>query len=200
VYQSLLDLNFRRIGNVFYRPACDACSACQMLRVSVGEFEPTRSQRRCWARNRDVEISMGPPAETAEKLALFRRYLSGRHDGQMTGSAEEFANLYVSPLTTVEFVYRAAGILLGACLADLEPQALSAVYSYFEPRESRRGLGVLSILGMLEACRTRGLPHLYLGFHVAGCPKMSYKACYRPHALLLEDGSWATTPPRRRAP
>jgi arginyl-tRNA--protein-N-Asp/Glu arginylyltransferase len=31
---------------------------------------------------------------------------------------------------------------------------------------------------------------------VAGCAKMSYKASYRPHAVLMEDGSWAARPPR----
>jgi leucyl-tRNA---protein transferase len=196
VYQSLLDLNFRRIGSIFYRPECGACRECRMLRVEVGEFAPSRSQRRCWARNRDVAVSVCAPEETPEKLALYRRYLEARHDGQMTGSAEEFAALYESPVTSVEFVYRVAGRLLGAALADLEPQALSAVYSYFEPKEGRRGLGVFAILGMLEACRARGIPQLYLGFHVAGCAKMSYKASYRPHAVLMEDGSWAARPPR----
>jgi arginyl-tRNA--protein-N-Asp/Glu arginylyltransferase len=195
VYQCLLDLNFRRVGNIFYRPSCAACHECRMIRVTAGEVAPSRSQRRCWARNRDVEISIGRPLATPEKLALFQRYLSARHDGQMTGSVEEFSSLYDSPITTLELAFRTGGRLLGAALADLEPQALSAVYSYFEPLEGRRGLGVLSILTMLDTCRTRGLEHLYLGFHVAGCPKMSYKASFRPHAILSEDGTWSPCAP-----
>jgi leucyl-tRNA---protein transferase len=190
VYQCLLDLNFRRIGDIFYRPACAACHECRMIRVAVGEFASSRSQRRCWARNRDVEASLGRPIVTPEKLALYQRYLSARHDGQMSGSAEELASLYRSPLTTLELVFRAGDRLLGAALADLEPEALSAVYSYFEPTEDRRGLGVLSVLTLLEICRARDLEHLYLGFHVGGCPKMSYKATFRPHAILAEDGVW----------
>jgi arginyl-tRNA--protein-N-Asp/Glu arginylyltransferase len=193
VYQCLLDLNFRRIGEIFYRPACAACHECRMIRVTVGEFAPSRSQRRCWARNRDVETSLGRPVVTPEKLALYRRYLSARHDGQMAGSAEELASLYCSPLTTLELVFRAGDRLLGAALADLEPEALSAVYSYFEPAEGRRGLGVLSVLAMLEICLARGLPHLYLGFHVRDCPKMSYKASFRPHAILSQDGAWSAS-------
>src|SRR5262249_53906297 len=127
-----------------------------------------------------------------EKHALYRSYLDARHDGQMDGSAVEFRGfLYSSEIQTLEIEYRVGGRLLGVALADLEPLALSAVYCYFDPAARRRSPGVFNVLWLLDECRRRGLPYLYLGYYVPGSPKMSYKAAYRPYELLQADGRWA---------
>src|SRR5262245_50436000 len=78
-YHALMDLNFRRLGRVYYRPACDGCAACRILRLPVDELQLTRSQRRCLARNRDVTIELARPSATPAKWSLYRRYLTGRH-------------------------------------------------------------------------------------------------------------------------
>ncbi len=157
----------------------------------VREFRPTRAQRRCRARNADVTLEMGLPRPTDEKHALYRRYLESRHDGQMTGSREEFESfLYEAPFMARELVYRAGGRLLGVGIADLEPQALSAVYFYFDPSEAARSPGVLNVLSLIDECARCEIPYLYLGYYVAGSPTMAYKAGYRPHEVLGDDGQW----------
>jgi len=191
VYHSLMDLNFRRAGRVFYRPRCDGCDECRMIRVPVAAFRPSRAQRRCARRNADLEVSLGEPEPDDEKLALYRRYLKRRHDGQMQGSAEEFHGfLYSSPVDTLELVYRLAGRVVGVGIADAEPGALSAVYCYFDPELESRSLGVFNILRLIEEARRRRSEWVYLGFYVAGCGAMSYKAGYRPCELYRPDGSW----------
>ncbi|MGE0453937.1 MAG: arginyltransferase [Vicinamibacteria bacterium] len=191
LYHALMDLNMRRVGPVFYGTACDGCDQCRMLRLPVAEFRPTRAQRRCLARNRDVAITLGMPEPSDEKLALYRRYLAARHDGQMDGSTAEFESfLYSSPLATLELVYRVGGRLLAVGIADREPLALSAVYCYFDPEQERRSPGVLNVLRMIEEARIGGQPFLYLGFHVRGSRAMEYKACYRPCEIRQPDGRW----------
>jgi arginine-tRNA-protein transferase len=188
-YHALMDLNFRRLGPVFYRPRCDGCTECRALRVLVGEFEPSRSQRRCQIKNRDLRVEVGSPEPSDEKHALYARYLEGRHDGQMDTSPEAFREfLHTSNLTTLEATYRCDGRLLGVGLADLEPEAMSAVYCYFDPDTPERGLGVFNVLWLVEECRRRGLPYLYLGYLVRECPRMSYKARYRPCEVLGPRG------------
>jgi arginine-tRNA-protein transferase len=191
-YHALMDLNFRRLGEVFYRPDCRACHECRMIRIPVAEFRLSRAQRRCWDRNRDVTAEVGPPVPDAEKWRLYRRYLRGRHqDGTMDGSAEELESfLYTSSVDTIEVVYRVSGRLLAISIADVEPLAMSAVYCYFDPAAARRSPGVFNVLWLLEECRRRGLESLYLGYLVAGCRKMSYKAAYRPSEVLAPDGRW----------
>jgi len=191
LYHSFMDLNFRRLGSIYYRPACAGCDECRALRVPVAAFEPSRSQRRCLARNADLTVEVGPPLATREKHELYRRYLEARHDGQMDGSWEELTeSLYDTPPTTLELLYRREGRLLAVGLADAEPGAMSAVYCYFDPGQGARSLGTFNVLTLVEECRRRGTRHLYLGYWVAGSPKMAYKASFRPHEVLGPDGHW----------
>ena len=50
--------------------------------------------------------------------------------------------------------------------------------------------GTLSALREIEYCSDQGLPHYYLGYFVAGSPKMDYKARFRPNEILLREGAW----------
>jgi leucyl-tRNA---protein transferase len=192
LYTALLQLNFRRSSHVVYRPQCLSCTLCRSVRVPVAEFRPDRSQRRCLARNRDVLATLTTAEPSTEKHELYARYLEARHDRHMSGSWREFQALfYDAPALTLEVTYRIGDRLLGAGVVDVEPAALSAVYFYFDPDEEARSPGVLNVLWMLEECRRRGIPHLYLGYHVEGCRKMEYKSRYRPCEILQPDGHWA---------
>jgi leucyl-tRNA---protein transferase len=189
LYHAMMDVNFRRLGPIYYQPTCQGCSECRMLRVPTAEFRPSRAQRRCLARNRDVAVEIGEPEPTPEKHALYRRYLAARHDGQMDGSLEEFERfLYGSPLDSTEAVYRIGGRVAAVGIVDREPLAWSAVYCYFDPALPCRSLGVLNVLTLIEECRRNGVGHLYLGYYVRECGAMAYKAGYRPFELLGSDG------------
>ena len=194
-YHSLMDLNFRRLGPVFYRPDCEGCRECRMIRVEAATFRPSRSQRRCHARNAEVAVASASPRASEPKHALYRRYLERRHDGRMDGSAREFGLLYSSTIETVEFVYTLRDRLIGVGLADVEPDAMSAVYAYFDPDERRRSLGTFNILQLIAECERRGLRYLYLGYYVRDCGRMSYKSSFRPCEVLAPDGNW-TCPER----
>lgn len=190
-YHRLMDLNFRRLGASVYRPQCDGCTECRQLRVSVPRFQPSRAQRRCLARNRDVAVAMGDPEPTAEKQVIYQRYLASRHQGEMTGSWQEFRDfLYAGPPLAREVVYRAGERLVGAGIVDVLPEAMSAVYFYFDPALADRSPGTFNVLCLLAECQRRRLPWLYLGYYVAGSRTMSYKSAYRPHETLGSDGQW----------
>ena len=191
LYHAFMDLNFRRMGRLFYRPDCEGCTECRMLRVPVVRFRPSRSQRRCLSRNADLEIEVGEPRVDEERERLYADYLAARHDGQMDGSPRELREfLYVSSIDTVEMVYRLRERIVAVGIADVEPLAMSAVYCYFAPGLESRSLGVFNVLSLVDHCRRLGLPHLYLGYYVAGSPRMSYKARFRPCEQLGSDGRW----------
>ena len=79
--------------------------------------------------------------------------------------------------------------LVGVAVTDILDQGLSAVYTFFDPLERRRGLGVFAILKQIELARARNLRLLYLGYLIEKCDKMKYKADYRPLEILV-DGAW----------
>jgi arginine-tRNA-protein transferase len=193
-YHRFMDAGFRRSGRLVYQPVCRGCRACVPLRVPVATFAASKSQRRCWRRNQDLIVTAGDPDPTDEKYELYRRYATEWHgkaddDGEGRDTFESF--LYDSPVDTVEFQYRDdAGRLLAVGICDLCDRSLSSVYFYHDPAEARRGLGTFGALYEIEWARARGVPHYYLGYWVAACGTMQYKATFRPCEGLDPDGSW----------
>jgi arginine-tRNA-protein transferase len=91
------------------------------------------------------------------------------------------------------------GRLLGACLTDWLSDGLSAVYSFYEPLESRRSLGTFAILWLVARAQAVSLPYVYLGYWVPESRKMTYKSRFRPSETLA-GGIWRVLPEHREAP
>lgn len=183
VYPQALASGFRRSGDLVYRPHCQRCRACVPVRIPVQRFTPDRSQRRCAARNVDVQTRIVAAQRTDEHLALYQRYLSQRHpQGGMDDHGEiEFDQFLVGSWSQGRFIeLRENGQLLAVAVTDLLPNALSAVYTFYDPAMASRGLGTLAILRQLQWARRDGYDHLYLGYWIEGHRKMDYKRGYRP--------------------
>jgi arginine-tRNA-protein transferase len=193
VYHRFMDAGFRRSGKLMYQPVCSGCRACVSLRVPVSTFAASKSQRRCWRKNQDLSITSGEPDATEEKFELYRRYATGWHGKPAQEEDwETFESfLYDSPVETVEFCYRdSSGKLLAVGICDVCEHSLSSVYFYHDPSEQKRGLGTFGALHEIETARASGIPHYYLGYWVAGCGAMQYKAHFRPCEVLEPDGVW----------
>lgn len=188
----LLAAGFRRSGRTVYVPWCGECHECIPIRVRVDLFRPTPDQRRSLRKNRDVDLEVGGPTLSDENLALYRKFLRARYPGrdeQVT--AESYAQFFVHDLGQAqEFRYTVRGRLVGVGIVDVVPGAASSMYFYFDPDESRRSLGTYSALQEIDFCRRTGRTWLYLGFYVAGCRAMSYKARFGPHEILSPVRGW----------
>jgi leucyl-tRNA---protein transferase len=182
-YPRALAWGFRRSGDLVYRPHCAGCRACVAVRIPVDDFVPSRSQRRCLARNADVAARVLPAERSDEHFALYQRYLSARHPagGMDDHGTAEFDQFLVGSWSQGRFLeLRARGRLLAVAVTDLVEDALSAVYTFYDPDEAARGLGTLSLLEQVEWARRDGRRHLYLGYWIAGHDKMDYKRRFRP--------------------
>lgn len=190
-YHDLMDLGFRRSGKVVYRPRCEGCQACVPMRIAVDKFVPSDSQRRAVRRNQDLNIYIQSPTLTDEKIALYQRYLQHQHpnspQSEDADGLREF--LYESIVNTVEVNYLKDDRVIAVSILDVCSRSVSSVYHFFDPLESRRSLGVYSVLTEIELARQRGIPYYYMGYWIEGCSTMHYKANYRPHELLV-DGQW----------
>ncbi|MGV8932353.1 MAG: arginyltransferase [Luteimonas sp.] len=183
-YPYALAWGFRRSGDILYRPHCHGCRACVAVRIPVDTFTPDRSQRRCLARNADITARVLPAQRNDERFALYRRYLATRHagGGMDDHGAAEFDQFLIGSWTQGRFLeLRLDGRLLAVAVTDLvEDDALSAVYTFYDPDEAARGLGTLAVLRQLEWARRDGRRHLYLGYWISGHAKMDYKRRFRP--------------------
>ncbi len=198
-YPVALAQGFRRSGGHVYRPKCPSCRACVPVRLCVRDFRPDRSQRRCLRDNADIQTRMLPPLRTDENFALYRRYLQARHgDGPMADTDEDdFDRFVASAWSPTRFMQlRRDGRLLAIAVTDTTADALSAVYTFFDPDERGCGLGTLAVLRQIEHAQRSGRTYLYLGYWIDSHPKMHYKARFRPLQSLGPAGweNLSTTP------
>jgi len=192
LHDGLSEAGFRRSHNIAYAPACPECQACKAVRILARQFEPSRSQRRIWNKNLGLEVFEKSPIATQEQYDLFARYQNSRHrDGDMAKMdfRDYQALIEETPVDSslVEFRDLDHG-LIGACLMDRVDDGLSAVYSFFDPERYRDSLGTLMVLWMINRARALGLQYVYLGFWIADCSKMSYKAKFQPMETLSPEG------------
>lgn len=183
IYDKLVTLGFRRSGDFIYRPHCQHCSDCISVRISTQEFQATRGQRRCWRRNQDIEVNNAGTGFDDEHFALYQRYQTTRHPGggMEDPNPEKYIEFLNSRYTDTEFYeFRLQGVLLAVAVTDVLYDGLSAVYTFFDPEQTQRGLGVYAILWQIEQAKQLGLPYLYLGYWIEDCKKMAYKANYAP--------------------
>jgi len=191
LYGALLDQGFRRSGDYAYRPMCMNCRACQSARIVSEAFVPDRAQKRCWKRNGDLRLSISGRL-TDEHYALYRRYLAARHHngGMDPEDVDAFREFLACGWGATEFwEFRAEQQLVAVAVVDRIPRGLSAVYTFFEPDLSTRGLGTYAILSQIERAKAEQLPHVYLGYWVPGSAKMDYKRRFQP-LEVLRGGQW----------
>ncbi|HSN17625.1 MAG TPA: arginyltransferase [Gammaproteobacteria bacterium] len=191
LYSLLANHGFRRSGPHVYRPHCDGCQACVPLRIPVRGFKPNRTQKRVIKRNCEVRTSLRPAEFDPEHFALYGRYLAKRHaGGGMDGeSPEDYRQFLLCPWgKTTLLELRLDGRLIGVAVTDELEDALSAVYTFYEPDLDERSLGTLAVLMQIEEARRRDLSWVYLGYWIAESRKMSYKTQFRPFETLTAEG------------
>jgi arginine-tRNA-protein transferase len=192
-YTDRLQRGWRRFGPVMFRPDCPSCRQCLSLRVPVDAFRSSRSQQRAWKTNqRDLALAIGQPSisDTHRRLYSKVHQYQSREKGWRgpdSDGADTFAD---NPFETEEWRYTAGDRLIGVGYVDRLPQALSAIYFYYDPDERQRSLGTYNVLSIIERARTLGVPYAYLGYYVEGCGSLAYKAAFQPNEVLGRDGSW----------
>jgi leucyl-tRNA---protein transferase len=188
---------WRRFGFTLFRNACPHCSACSSLRVLVDRFRPNRSQRRNRKMNQGViRLELGRPSVSRAKVNLYDRFHAFQADAKgwpekpledAAGYVETFVD---NPFPTLEFRYYLEDRLVAVGYVDDVPQALSAIYCFYEPDERHRGLGTWNVLNIIDLAIARKIPHVYLGYFVSECASLAYKSYFRPNEIRSPDGRW----------
>ena len=190
LYSNLSLLGFRRSGNHVYRPHCTHCDACIPARIPVDNFEAKRGQRRSLSRNSDLRVVRSEDIRDDEAYDLYRRYIEQRHsDGDMYPPDREQYESFLNNAWNCTSYYRfyRQDTLLGVAVVDELVDGLSAIYTFFDPEEKKRGLGSFAILWQIGKTREMGLEYLYLGYWIRDCQKMAYKAEFRPLELYVNS-------------
>jgi arginine-tRNA-protein transferase len=194
MYSRLIEQGFRRSGDQVYAPHCPSCQACVPSRIAVADFQADRKQKRCWQRNRDTQVTIKPAKFETEHFKLYKRYQAERHDrgDNQQISEQDYIEFLSSNWCNTWFVeFRINHQLAAVAIVDVLDNALSAVYTFFDPVFAQYSPGVFAVLWQIEHAKCLNLEYVYLGFWIKACRKMLYKNQYQPLQGLINQ-QWQT--------
>jgi arginine-tRNA-protein transferase len=197
IYSQLIEQGFRRSGNEVYTPRCPTCSECTPSRLVVEQFSPSKNQRRCIKKNKLTSILIKPAQFEQNHYEMYMQYQQDRHqEGSMADSNEEdYINFLASDWCNTLFVeFSVEGECAAIAIVDLLDNALSAVYTFFDPKFSHLSLGTYAVLWQIEYAKKMNLDFVYLGFWIRDCGKMAYKTQYQPIQGFIEK-EWVNISP-----
>ncbi|WP_413111292.1 arginyltransferase [Thaumasiovibrio sp. DFM-14] len=189
-YRQLMDLGFRRSGNMIYRPHCSECQACQPIRVDTAQFSPSRSQKRLMKKSQALRVEMKTVLDT-DWYPLYAHYITQRHrNGSMYPPKKtDFEQFVSSDWMSLGYMHvYDQDKLVAIAVCDLFHDAISALYTFFDP-DLPFSIGKVLILNQIKYAKLHNLPWLYLGFQIDECKAMNYKIQFQPYQRLI-NGAW----------
>jgi len=198
VYSGLIQQGFRRSGKFAYRPHCENCSACIPVRVILNEFAPTRSQKRAYKQHADLTAHIMPLNYSETHFELYSSYQALRHMDEDLSNQNETKNdieqyhqfLCQSNVESLMVEFKdAKNQVKIVSVIDVVSDGISAVYTFYDARETKASYGTYSIMWIAEWTKNLGLPYLYLGYWISDSQKMAYKQQFKPQEKLIY-GEW----------
>lgn len=199
-YHSLIVRGWRRFGNMFFRPVCRECTACESVRIDAFNYHFSKSARRIMRKNQNFRTVLQRPSMTQAHLDLFKKYHDymeeKRNWDTQTINARNYYMSFVSGYGTFgyEVLYFDRDKLIAIDLVDLLPDGISSIYFYYDPDYAGYSLGHYSLYRQIQYAKKHGLPWIYLGYYVKGCQSLAYKKNYSPLFMLEERPEESMTP------
>ena len=188
-YTSLSRLGFRRSGRHIYKPSCTECQSCIPVRIPCASFRPSKGQARVLKRNRDLRVTVSSSLDDPRCYELYERYITERHpDGDMYPATRDQFDSFLGQAwdCTRYYSFWSDDVLKTVAVDDHFNDGFSAIYTFFDPNDSRRSLGKFVILWQIMLAQELSLPYVYLGYWVRNCRKMNYKIDYQPIELFID--------------
>ena len=190
-HDQLAEIGFRRVENWSYKPICSDCSECIPIRVNCEKFIPSKSQKRCI--KEQLVRNILPSTAKKEHYELFKKYQKDRHtDGLMSKMTwDSYTNMInLTPINSMIFEYRnKQNKLLGVILIDIQRDGLSAVYSFYDCKDTKISVGKYIIIDTINFVKDNKLKYLYLGYYIKNNDKMNYKNQFYPNEIFIK-GKW----------
>ena len=200
-YVHLLERGWRRFGNYFFAPICEACEACVSIRQDCEEFVFSKSHKRI-LRN-PITLQIRRPWVSETHLILYDKYHKKMQDKKgweyHNITLEAYYDTFVQGFLDFgyEFDYYVEEQLVGVAYVDVMAQAVSAVYCFYDHDFSQYSIGTYSILKQIEIAKEYNIKYLYPGSWIQNHASMGYKERFKPFEILCnrpnleENPLWA---------
>ncbi|WP_064605223.1 arginyltransferase [Photobacterium sp. J15] len=189
-YGVLIASGYRRSGTAVYRPMCQQCHACTPLRIDCEHFTPSKSQKRQLNQMKQLRWEFKNELDN-NWFELYEKYIRARHaKGSMyPANREQFYDFCTAEWMDTLFLHVYENdTLVAVAVTDVFHDALSAVYSFFDP-DYHLSLGTFCVLYQIRYCQLTDRKWLYPGYQIDDCKAMNYKVRFKPYQKLL-DGHW----------
>jgi len=186
---------WRHFGSDLFRSSLmveEMCIKRQVsLRLDVRTFTPSKSQRRTVRKNEDLEFDFGPACPGEEELALFGVHKE-RFERNVPHSLAEFLGDCPDgkPCACLQLSVRREGRLIAASFLALGGNSCSSVYAVFDPAESKRRLGIYTMLLEIEHARSLGMERYYSGYATVETSCYDYKKQFEGLSYFDWAGEW----------
>jgi arginine-tRNA-protein transferase len=153
------------------------------VRIPTDRFKPSRSQKRVWRKNIDIEVSVEEVSFKQSHFDMYLKYQQHRHpeSSMCDEDPSKYIGFIESEFSNSKFLcLHLKKELIGISVMDQFEGGLSAVYTFFDPAYSDRSLGTYAILYLTKLARMRQIPFVYLGYWIDKSQKMDYKRKFKP--------------------
>ena len=194
-WDELLANGWRHFGKDFFRSSImeetTQLKRQVALRVEVDEFFRTKSQRRVWRKNEDLEVALAPALPGEEEEALFLK-----HSQRFSRNVPESLSVFLGakpdgvPCPCTQVSVRQGGDLVAASFLACGAEGCSSIYGIFDPELSSRSLGVFTMLVELSYAREKGLRFYYSGYATLEPSCYDYKKAFSALSYFDWKGKW----------
>lgn len=185
---------WRRFGSNFFRYSFTLAESGVLdvivpLRVVLADFTTSRSQRRILRRNSDLAWETRQASLSQEMTGLFQKHRR-RFKQNIPESLAAFlgSDPASGPCDCLEFRCLLDGRPIAASFLDIGARSVSSVYAVFDPAESRRSPGILTLLKEIEWAREHGMRFLHPGYTTLNPGIYEYKKGFH----TIEGFDWGT--------
>ncbi len=191
----LLEEGWRNFGTYFFRHNLGVYHGeirrVIPLRIRLSNFTLSKSQRRNLQRNQDLKIVIRPIVIDDEKEELFARHKQ-RFEEYPPDSIYTFISTEPDKVPSEAFelcVYEKEK-LLAVSFFNEGHDSVSGIYAMFEPTETKRGLGILTMLLEIQYAIEKKKSFYYQGYAYEGNSFYDYKKRFRALEMYDWEGNW----------
>jgi arginine-tRNA-protein transferase len=161
------------------------------LRIRLSDFSHSKSQRRIINKNKDLQTIIRPIEITEEKENLFERHKK-RFERGTPYSIFDFLSSDAAnvPCKSFEACVYQGEKLIAASFFDVGEQSVSSIYAMFEPDESKRSLGIFTMLLEIDFALQNGKTFYYQGYAYEGESFYDYKKRFNALERFNWQGGW----------
>jgi leucyl-tRNA---protein transferase len=191
----LLSEGWRNFGQYFFRHNVDyfgeSIKYVIPLRIRLSHFKFSKSQRKIIRRNDDLKTIIRPALIDDEKNALFERHKT-RFSANIPPNIYTFLDVDAAsvPCQVLEFCVYEKDKLLAVSFLNYGNNSTSGIYAMFEPNETKRGLGIYTMLLEIAFSIQQGKSFYYQGYAHTSESFYDYKKRFNALEKYDWKGNW----------